>query len=207
MLEISKTSVMNIDNAIRGARNPMNSWARSDSYYDEDGEFHLGEADIVFGAKLCKAGSDHRKFIRQIFVSVDILAPLYWWKEFDTYKVGTVANSTSTMHKIQAKAFARDDFSHDHMSEIALSCLDMTISCLEERRQKFLETKDKSYWYDMIQLLPSSYNQLRTVTMNYENLMNIYYARRFHKLDEWHVVCDWIESLPYAKEFILDAKE
>ena len=207
MLEISKTSVMNIDNAIRGARNPMNSWARSDSYYDEDGEFHLGEADIIFGAKLCKAGSDHRKFIRQIFVSVDILAPLYWWKEFDTYKVGTVANSTSTMHKIQAKAFSRDDFSHDHMSDVALSCLDMTISCLEERRQKFVETKDKSYWYDMIQLLPSSYNQLRTVTMNYENLMNIYYARRFHKLDEWHVVCDWIESLPYAKEFILDAKE
>ena len=207
MLEISKTSVMNIDNAIRGARNPMNSWARSDSYYDEDGEFHLGEADIIFGAKLCKAGSDHRKFIRQIFVSVDILAPLYWWKEFDTYKVGTVANSTSTMHKIQAKAFSRDDFSHDHMSDVALSCLDMTISCLEEHRQKFVETKDKSYWYDMIQLLPSSYNQLRTVTMNYENLMNIYYARRFHKLDEWHVVCDWIESLPYAKEFILDAKE
>ena len=207
MLEISKTSVMNIDNAIRGARNPMNSWARSDSFYDENGEFHLGEADITFGAKLCRAGSDHRKFIRQIFVSVDILAPLYWWKEFDTYKVGTVANSTSTMHKIQAKAFSRDDFSHDHMSDIALSCLDMTISCLEERRQKFVETKDKSYWYDMIQLLPSSYNQLRTVTMNYENLMNIYYARRFHKLDEWHVVCDWIESLPYAKEFILDAKE
>ena len=207
MLEISKTSVMNIDNAIRGARNPMNSWARSDSYYDENGEFHLGEADIMFGAKLCRAGSDHRKFIRQIFVSVDILAPLYWWKEFDTYKVGTVANSTSTMHKIQAKAFSRDDFSHDHMSDVALSCLDMTISCLEERRQKFVETKDKSYWYDMIQLLPSSYNQLRTVTMNYENLMNIYYARRFHKLDEWHVVCDWIESLPYAKEFILDAKE
>ena len=207
MLEISKTSVMNIDNAIRGARNPMNSWARSDSFYDENGEFHLGEADVAFGAKLCRAGSDHRKFIRQIFVSVDILAPLYWWKEFDTYKVGTVANSTSTMHKIQAKAFAREDFSHDHMSDVALTCLDATILCLEERRQKFVETKDKSYWYDMIQLLPSSYNQLRTVTMNYENLMNIYYARRFHKLDEWHVVCDWIESLPYAKEFILEAKE
>ena len=206
MLEISKTSVMNIDNAIRGARNPMNSWAKSDSYYDENGEFHLGEADIVFGAKLCRAGTDHRKFIRQIFVSVDILAPLYWWKEFDTYKVGTVANSTSTMHKIQAKAFSRDDFSHDHMSETALACLDGTIACLEERRQKFLETKDKAYWYDMIQLLPSSYNQLRTVTMNYENLMNIYYARRFHKLDEWHVVCHWIESLPYATEFILSVE-
>ncbi len=207
MLEISKTSVMNIDNAIRGARNPMNSWARSDSFYDENGEFHLGEADIVFGAKLCRAGTDHRKFIRQIFVSVDILAPLYWWKEFDTYKVGTVANSTSTMHKIQAKEFCRDDFSHDHMSETALVCLDATIACLEERRQRFLETKDKSYWYDMIQLLPTSYNQLRTVTMNYENLINIYYARRFHKLDEWHVVCRWIESLPYAKEFILSVDD
>ena len=206
MLEISKTSVMNIDNAIRGARNPMNSWAKSDSFYDENGEFHLGEADIVFGAKLCRAGTDHRKFIRQIFVSVDILAPLYWWKEFDTYKVGTVANSTSTMHKIQAKEFSRDDFSHDQMSDVALACLDMTIACLEERRQKFLETKDKAYWYDMIQLLPSSYNQLRTVTMNYENLMNIYYARRYHKLSEWHVVCDWIESLPYAKEFILSVQ-
>lgn len=206
MLNISKTSVMNIDNAIRGARNPMNSWAKSDSYYDENGEFHLGDADITFGAKLCRAGTDHRKFIRQIFVSVDIEAPLYWWKEFDTYKVGTVANSTSTMHKIQAKAFSRDDFSHDHMSETALACLDATIACLEERRQKFLETKDKAYWYDMIQLLPSSYHQLRTVTMNYENLMNIYYARRFHKLDEWHVVCHWIESLPYAKEFILSVE-
>ena len=206
MLNISKTSVMKIDKAIRGARNPMNSWARSDSYYDENGEFHLGDADITFGAKLCRAGTDHRKFIRQIFVSVDIEAPLYWWKEFDTYKVGTVANSTSTMHKIQAKAFSRDDFSHDHMSETALACLDATIACLEERRQKFLETKDKAYWYDMIQLLPSSYHQLRTVTMNYENLMNIYYARRFHKLDEWHVVCHWIESLPYAKEFILSVE-
>ena len=202
MLEISKTSVMNIDNAIRGARNPMNSWAKSDSYYDEAGEFHLGDADIVFGAKLCRAGTDHRKFIRQIFVSVDILAPLYWWKEFDTYKVGTVANSTSTMHKIQAKAFSRDDFSHDHMSETALACLDATIACLEERRQKFLETKDKSYWYDMIQLLPSSYNQMRTVTMNYENLINIYYARKTHKLAEWHTMCDWIAELPYAADII-----
>ncbi len=203
MLTISKTSVMNIENAIRGARNPMNSWAKSDSFYDEDGNYVLGENDLGLGCRLCSAGSDHRKFIRQIFVSVDISAPLYWWKEFDTYKVGTVANSTSTMHKIQAKEFCRDDFSHDHMSEVALACLDNTIACLEERRQRFLETKDKAYWYDMIQLLPSSFNQLRTVTMNYENLVNIYYARRFHKLDEWHIVCAWIETLPYAKEFIL----
>lgn len=207
MLTISKTSVMNIENAIRGARNPMNSWARSDSFYDEDGNYVLGENDLGLGCRLCHAGSDHRKFIRQIFVSVDISAPLYWWKEFDTYKVGTVANSTSTMHKIQAKEFCRDDFSHDHMSDVALACLDQTIACLEERRLRFLETKDKAYWYDMIQLLPSSFNQLRTVTMNYENLVNIYYARRFHKLDEWHTVCARIETLPYAKEFILGIEQ
>ncbi len=207
MLTVNNTSVMNIENAIRGARNPMNSWARSDSGYDENGEYVLGENDLGLGMRLCHAGSDHRKFMRQIFVSVDILAPLYWWKEFDTYKVGTVANSTSTMHKIQAKEFCRDDFSHDHMSDVALACLDTMIACLEERRQKFLETKDKSYWYDMIQLLPTSFNQLRTVTMNYENLVNIYYARRYHKLDEWHTLCAWIETLPYAKEFILGIEQ
>ena len=207
MIELTKTSVMNLENAIRGARNPMNSWAKSDSAYDEDGNYVLGENDIGLGMRLCRAGSDHRKFIRQIFVSVDILAPLYWWKEFATYKVGTVANSTSTMHKIQAKSFSRDDFSHDHMSETALRCLDSVIACLEEQRLQFLETKEKSYWYDMIQLLPSSYNQLRTVTLSYEVLTNIYYARRFHKLDEWHTLCAWIESLPYAKEFILSLDE
>jgi hypothetical protein len=203
MIELTKTSVMNLENAMRGARNPLNSWAKSDSAYDEDGNYILGENDLGLGMRLCRSGSDHRKFIRQIFVSVDILAPLYWWKEFDTYKVGTVANSTSTMHKIQAKSFSRDDFSHDHMSEAALRCLDSVIACLEEQRLQFLATKDKSYWYDMIQLLPSSYNQMRTVTLNYEVLVNIYYARRFHKLDEWHTLCRWIESLPYAKEFIL----
>lgn len=203
MLEITNTSVMNLENAMRGARNPLNSWARSDSTYDADGNYILGENDIGLGMRLCRAGSDHRKFIRQIIVSADITAPLYWWKEFDTYKVGTVANSTSTMHKIQAKEFSRGDFSHDHMSETALACLDGIIACLEERRLRFLETKDKAFWYDMIQLLPASYNQLRTVTLNYEVLVNIYYARRTHKLDEWHTVCRWIESLPYAKEFIL----
>lgn len=203
MPEITNTSVMNLENAMRGARNPLNSWARSDSAYDADRNYILGENDIGLGMRLCRAGSDHRKFIRQIIVSADITAPLYWWKEFDTYKVGTVANSTSTMHKIQAKEFSREDFSHDHMSETALACLDSVIACLEERRLRFLETKDKAFWYDMIQLLPASYNQLRTVTLNYEVLVNIYYARRTHKLDEWHTVCRWIESLPYAKEFIL----
>lgn len=202
MILIERTAVMNLDNAIRGARNPMNSWARSDSGYDENGVFSLGPADIDFGHRLAVAGTDHRKFLRQIFVSVDITAPLYWWKEFDTYKVGTVANSTSTMHKIHAKSFERSDFSCDRMSEEALRCLDSVIALLEKQRLQFVETKDLSYWHDMIQLLPSSYNQMRTCTLNYENLSNIYYARRYHKLPEWHVLCDWILSLPYAKEFI-----
>jgi hypothetical protein len=193
---------MNLDNAIRGARNPMNSWAKSDSGYNEDGVFALGPADVDFGHRLAVAGTDHRKFLRQIFVSVDITAPLYWWKEFDTYKVGTVANSCSTMHKIHAKSFDRSDFSCDRMSEEALACLDSVIALLEKQRVNFVETKELSYWHDMIQLLPSSYNQMRTCTLNYENLSNIYYARRYHKLAEWHTLCDWIMSLPYAKEFI-----
>ena len=206
MLKIERSSVMNIDNAIRGARNPMNSWAKSDSYYDENGKFVMGEADLEFGRRLCHAGSDHRKFIRQIFVSVDITAPLYWWKEFDTYKVGTVANSCSTMHKIHSKAFDRDDFSHDRLDEGGLRMLDATVEYLEAERQKFVADKDnKQSWHNMIQMLPSSYNQMRTVTLNYENLINIYYARRNHKLAEWHTVCEWIESLPYAKELILIA--
>ena len=203
MILIERTSVMNFDNAIRGARNPMNSWARSDSYYDENGSFVMGAADLEFGARLCRAGSDHRKFIRQIFVSVDITAPLYWWKEFDTYKVGTVANSCSTMHKIHAKAFDRDDFSCDRLDEGGLKVLDALIEYLELERQKFCENKeDRQSWHNMIQLLPSSYNQMRTVTLNYENLINIYYARKTHKLAEWHTLCDWILSLPYAKELI-----
>ena len=198
---------MNFENAIRGARNPLNSWARMDSSYDEDGDYVLGENDISLASRLAKAGSDHRKFLRQIFVSMDIVAPLYWWKEFDTYKVGTVANSTSTMHKIHSKPFEREDFSCDRLDEGGLCLLDAIIDYLEEQRLAFCEDKtNRQPWHNMIQLLPSSYNQLRTVTMNYENLMNIYYARRFHKLDEWHVVCHWIESLPYAKEFILSVE-
>ena len=202
MIKLEKISVMNLENAIRGARKPLNSWSRSDSYYDDNGDYILGENDISLGRRLAVSGSDHRKFLRQIFVSMDITAPLYWWKEFDTYKVATVANSTSTMHKIHAKAFGREDFSCDKMSEGALMQLDRLIEYMEETRLKFVETKDKSLWYDLIQLLPSSYNQLRTVTMNYETLINIYYARRTHKLDEWHVMCDEILKLPYAKEFI-----
>ena len=202
MIKIDKTCVMNLENAMRGARNPMNSWNRQDSYYDEKGNYVLGPNDLDLAKRLAKAGSDHRKFIRQIFVSVDFNAPLYWWKEFDTYKVGTVANSTSTMHKIASKPFTMDDCSHDKMNETALRSLSQVIETLEALRQAYLETKDKELWYSMIQLLPSSYNQLRTVTMNYETLVNIYHARKHHKLAEWHVVCEWIETLPYAKDLI-----
>ena len=203
MLKVDHVSVMNLENAIRGARNPLNSWARMDSYYDEDGNYILGENDVSLAHKLAVAGSDHRKFLRQVIVSMDISAPLYWWKEFDTYKVGTVANSTSTMHKIQAKEFVREDFSHDRLNEDGLNLLDALVDFLECERQKYLETKDKAHWHNMIQMLPSSYNQLRTVTMNYEVLINIYYARRTHKLAEWHTLCEAIEKLPYAKELIL----
>lgn len=203
MLKTERTSVMNMDNAIRGARNPLNSWAKMDSGYDENGRFVLGPNDLDLARRLAHAGSDHRKFLRMIFVSVDITAPLYWWKEFDTYKVGTVANSCSTMHKIHAKPFERDDFSHDRLDEGGLAMLDATVAYLESERQKFIADKEnRQPWHNMIQMLPTSYNQMRTVTMNYENLINIYYARRAHKLAEWHTLCDWILSLPYAKELI-----
>jgi len=193
---------MNFENAIRGARNPLNSWDRSDSYY-ENGQFKLGEADLNLAVRLCKAGTDHRKFIRQIFVSVDINAPLYWWKEFDTYKVGTVSNSTSTMHKIHSKPFALEDFSTDKLTPQSLETFKKYIDYIETLRQQYNETKDKTLWYNLIQLLPSSYNQLRTCTLNYENLFNIYYARRNHKLEEWHIFCDWIMTLPYTKELFI----
>ena len=207
MLKVERISVANMENAIRGARNPMNSWARMDSYYNEKGEYILGENDLALAAKLAKAGSDHRKFLRQIIVSMDITAPLYWWKEFDTYKVGTTANSTSTMHKIQAKEFTREDFSIDRLSEDALAVLDSLLVYLEGERVKFNETKEKQHWHNMIQLLPSSFNQMRTVSMNYEVLINIYYARRTHKLAEWHTLCEIIEKMPYADKLILVKEE
>lgn len=203
MIQIERISVMNMENAIRGARNPMNSWARMDSGYDENGNFVLGANDLDLAKRLARAGSDHRKFLRQIFVSVDITAPLYWWKEFDTYKVGTVANSCSTMHRVHSKTFTRDDFSHDRLDEGGLAALDALIAYLEAERQKFVADKtDRQSWHNIIQLLPSSYNQMRTVSLNYENLINIYYARRNHKLAEWHTLCDWILTLPYATDLI-----
>ncbi|MHC1750028.1 MAG: hypothetical protein AB9856_17275 [Cellulosilyticaceae bacterium] len=204
MIKLERFSVMNLENAIRGARNPMNSWHRMDSDYNEQGDYILGENDLTLAKKLCYAGSDHRKFLRQIFVSVDITGPLYWWKEYDTYKVGTTANSTSTMHKIHSKSFEMDDFSYEKMDEQSKAFMSLMVAELEKLRVQFNETKDKQLWYSMIQLLPSSYNQMRTSTMTYENLRNMYHSRKNHKLDEWHVFCAWIETLPYAKELIIE---
>lgn len=208
MIILERTSVMNLENAMRGARNPLNSWDRMDSYYDEEGNYILGENDLGLAGRLRRAGSDHRKFIRQIFVSVDIMAPIYWWKEYDTYKVATVANSTSTMHKIHSRPFSIDDFSHDHMTPETLDFMQTVVDELEKIRLKYMENgKKKEDWYDMIQLLPSSYHQMRTCTLNYETLVNIYYARRNHKLAEWHTFCEWIEGLPYARELIIGTEE
>lgn len=203
MLKVKDIEVMNLKNAIRGARNPMNSWAKSDSYFNENGEYVLGENDLSLAVRLRTAGNDHRKFMRQIFVSMDITAPMYWWKEFDTYKVGTVANSTSTMHKITSMPFDISHFSTDKMDKNTLDFMQGIVDYLEKLRLEFIETKDKQIWYDIIQLLPSSYNQMRTCTMNYENLVNIYHARKNHKLDEWHIFCDYIKKLPYANELII----
>ncbi|MDO5418311.1 MAG: hypothetical protein Q4F29_14025 [Lachnospiraceae bacterium] len=204
MIKLERACVMNLENAMRGARNPMNSWGRMDSFYDENHQYVLGPNDLDLAKRLRRAGSDHRKFLRQVFVSVDITAPMYWWKEYDTYKVATVANSTSTMHKIHSKPFAREDFSLDHMTEETLAFMDQVIGKLEEIRLRYVEEgKKKEDWYDMIQLLPSSYNQMRTCSFNYETLINIYYARKAHKLAEWHTFCDWIKTLPYAEELII----
>lgn len=207
MIKLERTSVMNLDNAIRGMRNPMNSWEKSDSFWthlenpdtmnEAPFQFFMGENDLKLAHDLAQSGGDHRKFLRQIFVSVDITAPLYWWKEYDTYKVGTVANSCSTMHTIHKKEFGPEDFSCERMTADGIEILRIVIEHLNRDRQAYVETKDKDYWDDMIQSLPSSYNQMRTCTLNYENLMNIHHARAGHKLAEWHAFRDWIETLPY----------
>ena len=240
MLKIESTEIVGWEAAIRGMRNPMNSWEKSDSQTCtncngclpgqeceryKNGTF-IGPNDLDLMNRLRNAGTDHRKFMRMITVYVDITAPLYWWKELDTYKVGTVANSCSTMHKIAAKEFTLDDFSHEHLIYdlvgdnneaiwykdppengpikcqlmfTPLDALRITIGVLNTNREAYLKTKDKKYWWQMIQLLPSSYNQKRTVMLNYEVLANIYKSRRNHKLDEWHIFCDWIERLPYSE--------
>ena len=199
MINLQYADIWGFEHAVRGMRNPMNSWDKSDTFVDSDLVL-LGKKDKELMKRLIHAGTSHRKFLRQIFVSVDITAPLYWWKEFDTYKVGTVANSCSTMHKIHDKEFTLDDFSVEHLSDDVLNKpFKDIISCLNFFRQLYIQDHDKDCWWQMIQLLPSSYNQKRTITMNYENLLNIYETRRNHKLDEWKDFCKWIERLPNAE--------
>lgn len=218
MIKIERYEVFNLENALRGMRNPLNSWVKSDSVCIAHCEdcvqdinncdcecFVIGEADMGLCKRLVGAGTEHRKFLRQIMVSVDITAPLYWWKEFDTYKVGTTANSCSTMHKIHSKEFTIDDFSVDKMYPSSLETMNVVIEELERLRTNYICTNDKNYWHSMIQLLPSSYNQMRTVTLNYEVLLNQYFQRNPHKLQEWHAYCDWIKSLPYMEQFIESA--
>ena len=211
MLKVSNIEIFNWKGAIRGMRNPLNSWHLSDTFTEEDKEYCINELGIHYPEigpndynlmkKLAKAGTDHRKYLRQIFISMDIDAPIFWWKEWDTYKISTVANSTSTMHKIHAKEFTRDDFSIENCDGSAGLVMDTLIRELNRLRDLYNETKDKKYWRQMIEMLPSSYNQLRTVTLNYEVAINMYKARRHHKLIEWHTLCDTLEKFPYS-EFI-----
>lgn len=211
MLKVSNIKVMNWKGALRGMRNPLNSWHLSDTFTEEDKEYcineigidypEIGPNDYSLMKRLAKAGSDHRKYLRQIFITIDIDAPLFWWKEFDTYAVGVTKNSCSTMHKIHSKEFTREDFSIETCEGSSLLCVDALIFELNHLRNLYNETKDKKYWRQMIELLPSSYNQLRTVTLNYEVAINIYKARRHHKLTEWHTLCDTLEKFPYS-EFI-----
>lgn len=204
MVKIENTEVVGWEATIRGMRNPLNSWDRSDStflpVYAQPADYvpEIGENDQDLMRRLCKGGPVHAKFRRMIIVYVDITAPLYWWKEFDTYKVGTTANSCSTMHKIHAKEFTLDDFSHEHLNMFSLNLMELIIRNLNTNRKDFVDSKDKDSWWQMIQILPTSYNQKRTVELNYEVLNNIYHSRRHHKLDEWHTICDWIENLPYS---------
>lgn len=233
MIQIENTQVVGLEAAIRGMRNPMNSWEKSDSYFmcengpceqcehENDGrcsywgkEYTIGKNDLALMKKLVKAGSDHSKFMRMINVTCDIVAPLYWWKEFDTYKVGTVRNSCSTMHKIAEKEFTLDDFSHEHLIVASLNSLNRTIDDLNSCRGGYLNEdisknpeRRKEVWWQMIQLLPSSYNQRATVQMNYAVLRSMYHARKNHKLDEWKAFCRWIESLPYSELITVIKKE
>lgn len=208
MIKVENINIWGYEHAIRGMRNPKNSWEKSDSWYEfdriEDGRevytYIIGPNDMKLMQTLFKGGTEHRKYLRQIFVSMDITAPLYWWKEFDTYKVGTVSNSCSTMHKIAAKEFELDDFSHEHLYSDELDFFREVISRLNGSRQLYLDGKRKEDWWQMIQLLPSSYNQRRTITMNYENVFTILRQRRGYKLDEWNTLCDIFETLPYVKE-------
>lgn len=208
MLKIENAETFGWEAAIRGMRNPKNSWSKSDSRWSfpcengmDEPRFIVGESDLKLASALANSGADDGKFLRMIHVQLDVTAPLYWHKEADQYKVGTVTDSCSTMHKIHAKEFTLDDFSHEHLYS-PLHDLKPTVDLLNVYRERFLDTKDKEDWWQLIQLLPSSYNQRRTWDLNYAVLRNIYHARRNHKIDEWHTLCDWIETLPYAKELI-----
>lgn len=205
MIKIENIEVNGWEAAIRGMRNPLNSWSKSDSIFNAgfgSNSTILGEDDLKLMKSLVKAGTDHSKFMRMINVTMDITAPMYFNKELDTYKIGTVRNSCSTMHKIHSKEFTLDDFSNEHLDGYSLDVLENIISRLNDNRKHFIETKDKDYWWQMIQLLPSSYNQRFTWQANYQVLRNIYFARKNHKLDEWHDFCHIIEELPYGKELI-----
>lgn len=202
MLKIENVSTFGWKAAIRGMRNPKNSWEKSDSAVVDGHSFFVGDNDFALMCTLANAGTDHGKFMRMIHVQCDVTAPLYWWKEADQYKVGTVTDSCSTMHKIHAKEFTLDDFSREHLNDESTDCLLKLIDLLNRYRELFLKDKNKSWWWQMIQLLPSSYNQLRTWDLNYAVLQNIYHARKNHKLDCWITFCNWIETLPYAKELI-----
>ena len=213
MIKVENVDVFNFEGAIRGMRNPMNSWDKSDSYHETFGHYIIGKNDLNLMRTLYNAGSEHRKYLRQIFVSMDITAPLYWWKEFDTYKIGTTADSCSTMHKIHAKEFAVEDFSTEHLETLArfdedgemhkpYMVLKVVIDCLNACRNSYLQTKNKTDWWQMIQLLPSSYNQKRTVTMNYENVVTMIRQRSGHKLDEWREFVEILKDLPYVKDIM-----
>ena len=215
MLKVENLDCWGFEHAIRGMRNPMNSWDKSDSrpvrvnVYGSDESiyplgFALGKKDLDLMRRLYNAGPEHRKYLRQIFVSLDITAPLYWWKEFDTYKIGIVSNSCSTMHKIAAKEFELDDFSHEHLCGASIDNLEMLIDWLNDCRKSYVEQKHKEDWWQLIQLLPSSYNQKRTITMNYENVITIIKQRTGHKLDEWKTLIDELKTLPYIERIIED---
>ena len=202
MISLSNAVVFGWHSAIMGMRNPMNSWSKSDSVFYSDFSCKIGQNDLDLMKTLIKAGTEHRKFLRMLHVQMDIEAPLYWWKEFDTYKVGTVANSCSTMHKIHSKEFTVDDFSHEHLDRFSTEVLGWTIKALYGSREDYMKSKSKDDWWQMIQLLPSSYNQLRTVDLNYEVLLNQYFQRKDHKLDEWRIYCEQIKCFPYLNDFI-----
>ena len=203
MITIEKTEVFGWDAAIRGMRNSFNSWDKSDSKYNaQTGKFEVGPADLTLMDRLSRSGSSHAKFLRYINVTFDVTAPRYWWVEMDTYKVGTVRNSCSTMHKVQAKEFIREDFSIEHLNEESLKTLDILIKTLNEARNRFNSEKNKDDWWQMIQLLPASLNQKATIQLNYQVLQGIYFTRKDHRLDEWHTFCDWIKNLPYSSLII-----